>query len=80
LKKSYCLAMAPYYRHVCSELGNKIDQALLSSLTEKNQTDIQALEAKIKDAEENLGESELAEALLQKAQYLAKIGDKVNND
>jgi len=32
---------------------------------------------KIKDAEENLGESELREALLSKAEYLSKIGDKV---
>ena len=34
------------------------------------------MEAKIEDAEKNLGESELREALLAKSDYLAQIGDK----
>ena len=43
-------------------------------MTAENETELKVLEDKIKDAEENLGESEHREALLAKAEYLTKIG------
>ena len=43
-------------------------------MTAENETQLKVLEDKIKDAEENLGESEHREALLAKAEYLTKIG------
>jgi len=45
-------------------------------LEEENKNQLKKLEENIKDAETNLGESELREALLAKAEYLTKIGDK----
>ena len=54
----------------------KKDEALAKELDDLNKKQLEALEAKIKDAEENLGESELREALLNKAEYLTKIGNK----
>merc|ERR1712141_861457 len=47
-----------------------------SEMMAENETQLKFLEDKIKDAEENLGESEHREALLAKAEYLTKIGDK----
>jgi len=54
----------------------KKDEALAKELDDINKKALEALEVKIKDAEENLGESELREALLNKAEYLTKIGNK----
>lgn len=39
-----------------------------------NQTKMQELEGKIKDAEENLGDTEVKDALTAKADYLCRIG------
>lgn len=39
-----------------------------------NQAKLQELEEKIKDAEENLGDTEVKEALTAKADYLCRIG------
>ena len=39
-----------------------------------NQAKLQELEGKIKDAEENLGDTEVKEALTAKADYLCRIG------
>merc|ERR1712193_199837 len=47
-----------------------------SDMSAENEAELKVLDEKIKDAEENLGESELREALLAKAEYLTKIGDK----
>jgi hypothetical protein len=38
------------------------------------------LDSKIEDSEKNLGETEIREANLAKAEYLSLIGDKVNYD
>ena len=63
-----------FYRSVCKELKWKEDSKLWSEMTAENETELKVLEEKIKDAEENLGESEHREALLAKAEYLTKIG------
>lgn len=68
--------MAPFYRLVCKELKWKEDNKLWSDMSSENETELKALEEKIADAEANLGESEHREALLAKAEYLTKIGDK----
>ena len=64
------------YKFVCNELGWTPDAALLEKMTASNEKHLEELEAKIKDAEENLGESEVREALLAKADFLAKIGNR----
>lgn len=68
--------MAPFYRSVCKELKWKEDAKLWAEMTAENEADLKVLEEKITDAETNLGESEHREALLAKAEYLTKIGDK----
>ena len=70
--------MAPYYRSVCKELKWKEDSKLWSEMSSENEKELKAFDVKITDAETNLGESEHREALLAKAEYLTKIGDKDN--
>jgi len=67
--------MAPYYKHVSNALGWKVDNKYLASLEAKNEVTLKEMDEKIADAAENLGESELREALLAKSEYLTDIGD-----
>lgn len=53
------------------------DKDLLAKMKEVNKTEIEKLEEIVKDAEENLGEIEIRDAKIAKAEYLSKIGDKV---
>merc|ERR1739844_268749 len=46
------------------------------SQNKQNEEELKKLEDKIKDAEENLGESEHRDTLLAKAEFLTKIGEK----
>ena len=68
--------LAPIYEHVCAQLGWPLDQTRLAGMKEKNQAKLKELDDKIKDAEENLGETEVRDALHAKADYLCQIGDK----
>ena len=70
--------MAPFYEEVCTELKWSIDKALLSKMKDANQKKLKELDEKQKDAEENLGETEIRDALYARAEYLTKIGDKVS--
>ena len=53
-----------------------VDNKMMAAFKEKNKASLTALETAISDAQENLGESEVREALLKKAEYLAQIGEK----
>ncbi|TXT06068.1 hypothetical protein VHUM_03541 [Vanrija humicola] len=65
--------MAPYIRST----GLKPPNAqLLDTLEKKNAAELESIDTKLKDAEENLGESEVSELLRQKAMYLCRIGHK----
>ncbi|XP_033730941.1 26S proteasome non-ATPase regulatory subunit 6-like, partial [Pecten maximus] len=68
--------MAPFYEEVCKELQWKCDETLLKKMQKINETELKALDVSIEDAETNLGESEVREFMLKKAEYLCKIGDK----
>ena len=68
--------MGPFYKQCCKDLKWKENKEIMKEIREKNSQKLQEMDAKIKDAEENLGESEIREALLAKAEYLTKIGDK----
>jgi len=70
--------MAPLYQIYAKDLNWTVDNTLLESMKEENAKALKEMDASIEDAEENLGESELREALLKKAEYLAVIGDKNN--
>ena len=69
--------MAPFYEHVCNELKWSVDNARLRQMKEENTKQLEELNSKIKDAEENLGELEIRDAYLNKAEYYVNIGDKV---
>jgi len=71
--------MAPYYRSMCSALGVPIDEKMLNEISEKNQKRLIDLDAAIKDAEINSGETEVRDAWHRKAEYLCQIGDKDNS-
>ena len=47
-------------------------------MKEKTEQRIKELDAKIADAEENLGETDVRDACVEKAEYLLKIGDRKN--
>lgn len=68
--------MAPLYEELCAELGWDLDGAALERMRAANTAHLETLAEKIKDAEENLGETEVRDALLARADYLAEIGDR----
>ncbi|XP_014782448.1 26S proteasome non-ATPase regulatory subunit 6 isoform X1 [Octopus bimaculoides] len=69
--------MAPFYETVCiAQLGFKLDENLLKKMKETNEKDLKAIDEKIEDAEKNLGETEVRDFMLEKAEYLSRIGDK----
>eukprot|EP00002_Diphylleia_rotans_P032002 TRINITY_DN6679_c0_g1_i1.p1 TRINITY_DN6679_c0_g1~~TRINITY_DN6679_c0_g1_i1.p1 ORF type:complete len:384 (-),score=85.69 TRINITY_DN6679_c0_g1_i1:198-1349(-) len=70
--------MAPYYVSFCHDLKIPVDEELLGKMKAANEAELKKLDEKIKDAEENLGESEVREAYLARASYFATIGDKEN--
>uniref|UniRef100_A0A0D6QVN9 26S proteasome regulatory subunit RPN7 n=1 Tax=Araucaria cunninghamii TaxID=56994 RepID=A0A0D6QVN9_ARACU len=68
--------MALLYESLCADLGWDMDQTLLQNMRAKIDDDLNKLDEKITDAEENLGESEVREAHLAKSLYYIRIGDK----
>ncbi|XP_046385272.1 26S proteasome non-ATPase regulatory subunit 6 [Ischnura elegans] len=68
--------MAPFYEEVVADLGWACDAELLESMKEANKKKLEELEDAILDAEKNLGDVEVRDAYLAKAEYLCRIGDK----
>ncbi|KAL2651148.1 hypothetical protein R1flu_019276 [Riccia fluitans] len=70
--------MAGLYQSFWQEMGweSTFDTKLYEQFNTTTAEEVEKLDEKIKDAEENLGESEVREALLNKALYYIKIGDK----
>ena len=64
--------MGPFYKQCVRDLKWDEDAKLKKDLAEANKKELQNLEDKIKDAEESLGESEIREALLNKAHRCKK--------
>lgn len=69
--------MAPFYESVCQEFNLPVDKSLLSTMQKANQDELAKMEEKLQDATENLGETDISDALIAKANYYTKIGDKV---
>lgn len=69
--------MAPYYETLCKELKWPVDSDLLSKMKKANEDELKRLDEVLEDAEKNLGESEIRDAMMAKAEYLIRIGDKV---
>ncbi|CAB4428902.1 unnamed protein product [Rhizophagus irregularis] len=68
--------MAPFYQLMTEELKIPFDKSLHAKYQENNNEELKKLDEKLEDAEKNLGETEISDALLAKAEYFAKIGDK----
>jgi len=68
--------MLPFYLHLCEQFKWKEDSNIVEKLKASNDEDQKKLDEKIKDAEENLGESEIRDALLARADFYCRIGDK----
>lgn len=74
--------MAPWLASdplLSSQIDNGNQGTLHKQLKTKNDEELKKLQDKIEDAETNLGETELSDALRAKASYLAKIGEKVRD-
>jgi 26S proteasome regulatory subunit N7 len=69
--------MAPFYKVMTEELQLPLDQALYDSMVSNNEEELKKFDEKAANAEQNEGETEVNEALLAKADYYAKIADKV---
>lgn len=72
------LDMAPFYEEVCSDLKWEVDSELLSTMKANNEKKLKELEDAIEDAEQNLGETDVRDAAVAKAEYLCSIGQKVS--
>lgn len=70
-------AMLPYYeKYLCPTPLGPPDEALKQELKKRNDEDLAKLEEKITDAKENYGDIEFRDALLAKAAFFNRIGDK----
>jgi 26S proteasome regulatory subunit N7 len=69
--------MAPFYQLVTEELKIPLDKTLITKYQENNNEELKKLDERLEDAEKNLGETEISDALLAKAEFFSKIGDKV---
>ncbi|GAA6020938.1 hypothetical protein JCM10207_003194 [Rhodosporidiobolus poonsookiae] len=68
--------MAPYLALLVSQSVLPSNPSLLAALEQKNKDELKRLDDKHEDAKANLGESEIAEVLRERAAYLARIGEK----
>lgn len=62
---------------MCEDLKYPIDNQFLESMKKVNEEKLKKLDENIEDAEKNLGEMEVRETNLAKAEYLSSIGDRV---
>jgi 26S proteasome regulatory subunit N7 len=68
--------MLPFYLSLVEQFKWDQDQGLVDKLKAANEETIKTLDEKVKDATENLGESEIREALLARAEFFSRTGDK----
>jgi 26S proteasome regulatory subunit N7 len=76
LMYSLSVDLAPMYKYVCTALNIPMDAEKYAAMKAKNEVKLDELDKKLKDAEENLGETEVRDALHAKADYLCELSDK----
>jgi len=69
-------ARSSTYEKYCESLGWMLDEKLLGEMKTKNDEELKQLDLKITDAVDNLGDSEVREAMLAKAEFFARIGKR----
>jgi len=68
--------MLPFYTAVCEQFKWKVDLELVDKMKTEIEKKVKQLTDAITDAEENLGESEVREGYLARADFYCTIGDK----
>lgn len=71
-------SMSPYFQKLVALGLLKNDPKLIQSLQAKNDETLKQIEKTLLDAQENLGETEVSDALIAKANHFARIGDCPN--
>ena len=66
-------------KNICKDLGWTADQKSLERMKAENEAELKRLDEAVEDAEKNLGETEVRDGMLKKAEYLSRIGNKVRN-
>lgn len=69
--------MAPYYRIVTSASALPLDQSLLDRMESENKDELDKIDVRLEEAKKTEGETDIADALRARANYLTRIGDKV---
>lgn len=70
-------SMLPYYeKHLCPAVLGAADPVLVAEMKKNNDEELAKLEEKITDARDNLGDVEVRDALMAKAEFFTRIGDK----
>ncbi|CAD7946064.1 unnamed protein product [Amoebophrya sp. A25] len=67
--------MVSFYVEFCAEANVTRDEKLVKEMEKEKDEKLTTFAATLKDAEENLGDVEVKNALLAKAEFLNKIGD-----
>lgn len=70
--------MQAYYEILCDLFGWGRDDKILAAMTAANTEALKKIDERIADAKENLGDSEVREALLKKAEFYCRTGDLQN--
>jgi len=68
--------MLPFYQALCEQFKWKVDTGLVETMKAAIEKKVKELNDTITDAEENLGESEVREGYLARADFYCTIGDK----
>ncbi len=71
--------MTPFYIALCHDFKIPVDKTIENQCRAVNEQELTKMNDSLKDAQENLGETEISEALLKVANYKAKIGEKVSS-
>lgn len=71
--------MLPFYKSLCEQFKWTPDEKLVAQMKEAIDKKVEELGATIKDAQENLGESEVREGLLARAEFFCRIGERVRS-
>ncbi|KAI0823540.1 PCI-domain-containing protein [Trametes gibbosa] len=68
--------MAPYYRVVTTTDALELDQALVARMEKENKEELDKIDERLEEAKKTEGETDIADALRARANYLTRIGDK----
>mmetsp|Transcript_9225 Transcript_9225/g.27668 ORF Transcript_9225/g.27668 Transcript_9225/m.27668 type:complete len:387 (-) Transcript_9225:26-1186(-) len=70
-------SMLPYYeKYLCPSPLGPADEALKAQMKKANDEELAKIEEKINDAKENLGDTEVRDGLIAKADFFNRVGDK----